>query len=189
VTPFATFIGMYTNVPEHGSIDSQQQQWITNEFATAADDKALILALHHPIYSFDTYHSGSSKMADVLENAIRDTGRVPNLVLSGHVHNYQRIEQEIAEGEPTPFVVCGNGGYHNLHKLASAMGTKAPDTGAVLKYGNETWGFLTLTIDANQITGVSTEVGRDGTVTEGADKFQYSAKSLTLSDPRSVKTL
>jgi hypothetical protein len=189
VTPFATFIGMYTNVPEHGSIDSQQQQWITNEFATAADDKALILALHHPIYSFDTYHSGSSKMADVLENAIRDTGRVPNLVLSGHVHNYQRIEQEIAEGEPTPFVVCGNGGYHNLHKLASAKDTKAPDTGAVLKYGNETWGFLTLTIDANHITGVSTEVGRDGTVTEGADKFQYSAKSLTLSDPRSVKTL
>src|SRR5271166_3058574 len=32
VTPFATFIGMYTNVPEGGSIDSTQQQWVTNEF-------------------------------------------------------------------------------------------------------------------------------------------------------------
>ena len=96
ITQLATIIGMYTNVPEHGSIDSTQQQWVTNEFATAPKDRALILALHHPIYSFDTFHSGSSKMADVLENAIRDTGRVPNLVLSGHVHDYQRIEQTIA---------------------------------------------------------------------------------------------
>jgi acid phosphatase type 7 len=68
-TQFATIIGMYTNVPEGGSIDSTQQQWVTNEFATAPTDRALILALHHPIYSFDVYHSGSSKMADVLENA------------------------------------------------------------------------------------------------------------------------
>jgi acid phosphatase type 7 len=35
VTPLATFIGMYTNVPEGVSIDSVQQQWLTNEFATA----------------------------------------------------------------------------------------------------------------------------------------------------------
>ncbi len=95
---YATIVGMYTNVPEGGSIDSTQQQWLTNEFATAPTDRALILALHHPIYSFDVYHSGSSKMADVLENAIRDTGRVPNLVLSGHVHDYQRIEQTIVKG-------------------------------------------------------------------------------------------
>jgi hypothetical protein len=61
VTQFATLIGMYTNVPEGGSIDSVQQQWVTNEFATAPKDRALILALHHPIYSFDVHHSGSSK--------------------------------------------------------------------------------------------------------------------------------
>ena len=80
VTPFATIIGVYTNVPEGGSIDFVQQQWVTNRCATAATDRALIFALHHPIYSFDVFHSGSSKMADVLENAIRDTGRVRNLV-------------------------------------------------------------------------------------------------------------
>ena len=59
VTPFATIIGMYTNVPEGGSIDSVQQQWLANEFSTAPTDRALILALHHPIYSFDVFHSGS----------------------------------------------------------------------------------------------------------------------------------
>jgi len=51
---------------------------------------ALIFMLHHPVYSFDVYNSGRAKMADVLENAIRDTGRVPNLVMSGHVRDYQR---------------------------------------------------------------------------------------------------
>ncbi len=187
-TPHATIIGLYTNVPEHGSIDSTQQQWVTNEFATAPADKALILALHHPIYSFDVYHSGSSKMADVLENAIRDTGRVPNLVLSGHVHNYQRIEQSIVEGQPTPFIVSGNGGYHNLHNVHTEVGTKAEDTGATLTYYARCWGFLTLTIDRNNITGFSTEIDRDGKVTRG-DRFKYSAKEIRLANPKDVPTL
>lgn len=190
VTPLATFIGMYTNVPEHGSIDSNQQMWLTNEFATAPTDRALILSLHHPIYSFDVFHSGSSKMADALENAIRDTGRVPNLVLNGHVHDYQRIEQKIAPGGPTPFIVAGNGGYHNLHKLHSAAGTTAADTGAKLIYGNDTvWGYLKLTIDEKSIKGQSTEVGRDGTVKLGVDKFQYPAGPVQLKNPKSVPTL
>jgi acid phosphatase type 7 len=188
VTPFATIIGMYTNVPEHGSIDSTQQQWLTNEFATAPDDRALILSLHHPIYSFDVYHSGSSKMADALENAIRDTGRVPNLVLSGHVHNYQRIEQKIAPHGPTPFIVCGNGGYHNLHALHTQDGGTADDTGAVLKYAKKTWGFMTLTIDKHTISGETLEVDRNDHVTAG-DKFSYPAGPITLSNPKSVPTL
>lgn len=189
-TPLATFIGMYTNVPEGGSIDSVQQQWLTNEFATAPQDRALILALHHPIYSFDVFHSGSSKMADAMENAIRDTGRVPNMVLTGHVHDYQRIEQKIAPEGPTPFLVVGNGGYHNLHKIHSANGTVAPDTGAKLIYGNDkVWGYLKLTIDKNSINGESTEIQRTGTVKTAVDTFSYPAGPITLGNPKSVKTL
>jgi acid phosphatase type 7 len=189
VTPFATIIGMYTNVPEGGSIDSVQQQWVTNEFFTAPKDRAIILALHHPIYSFDVFHSGSSKMADVLENAIRDTGRVPNLILSGHVHDYQRIEKRIAPDSPTPFVVCGNGGYHNLHAIHSRPESVAPDSGAVLKYGaDKAWGFLTLTIDKERISGVTTEIDRQGSVKKG-DVFDYSAAQLLLENPKDVSTL
>lgn len=188
-TPLATIVGMYTNVPEGGSVDSTQQQWVTNEFATAPADRAFILALHHPIYSFDVFHSGSSKMADVLENAIRDTGRVPNLVLTAHVHNYQRIEQTIAKDNPTPFIVTGNGGYHHLHKVHSAVGDKARDSGAVLKYANdEYWGFMTLTIDKKTISGATTEVDRTGAVHAG-DTFSYSAKPIHLANPKSVPTL
>jgi hypothetical protein len=189
VTPFATIVGLYTNVPEGGSIDSTQQQWVTNEFATAPTDRALILALHHPIYSFDVFHSGSSKMADVLENAIRDTGRVPNLVLSGHVHDYQRIEQAIAPGGPTPFIVTGNGGYHNLHAIHSKPGDKAVDTGAVLKYAAaNSWGFMTLTVDNSKISGVTVQVDRNGKISKG-DSFSYSAKPVVLKSPKSVPSL
>ena len=187
MTPFATFIGLYTNVPEGGSIDSVQQQWVTNEFATASKDLPLIFALHHPVYSFDVFHSGSSRMADVLENAIRDTGRVPNLVLSGHVHDYQRIEQKIAPSGPTPFVVSGNGGYHNLHAIHSSPGTVAG--GAVLKYGSDkAWGFLTLSIDSKTISGISTEIDRNGKVKQG-DSFSYPAAAVVLQNPKSVPTL
>jgi len=189
VTPLATFIGMYTNVPEHGSIDSNQQMWLTNEFATAPKDRALILALHHPVYSFDVFHSGSSKMADTLENAIRDTGRVPNMVLSGHVHDYQRIEQKIAPDGPTPFIVTGNGGYHNLHKIHSANGDVAPDTGAKLMYGiDHVWGYVKLTIDAENIAGESYEIDRSGNANEG-DTFEYPAAPVVLDDPKSVPML
>jgi acid phosphatase type 7 len=189
VTPFATFIGMYTNVPEGGSIDSTQQQWITNEFATAPKDTPLILAMHHPIYSFDVFHSGSSKMADVLENAVRDTGRVPNLVLAGHVHDYQRIEKTIAPSGPTPFIVTGNGGYHNLHALHSKAGDVAPDTGAVLRYGNDTtWGFLTLVIDSKTISGSSTQIDKNGKVSRG-DNFSYPVAPVTIANKKNVPTL
>ncbi len=189
LTPLATFVGMYTNVPEHGSIDSNQQQWLTNEFATAPDDLPLILALHHPVYSFDIFHSGSSKMADALENAIRDTGRVPNLVLSGHVHDYQRIEQNIAPDGPTPFIVSGNGGYHNLHQIHSANGTVAADTKAKLIYGKVSWGYLTLTIDKKSISGQSTEIDRTGKITTPADIFSYPIDPVILKNPKSVPTL
>jgi acid phosphatase type 7 len=188
ITQFATIVGMYTNVPEHGSIDSNQQQWLTNEFATADKNLPLILALHHPIYSFDVFHSGSSKMADALENAIRDTGRVPNLVLTGHVHDYQRIEQNIAPSGPTPFLVCGNGGYHNLHQVHSPNGTVASDTHAKLVYSKVIWGYLTLTIDKRTISGQSTEVDRNGAVSPG-DTFSYPAAPVFLKNSKSVPTL
>jgi hypothetical protein len=180
VTDYATIIGLYTNVPEGGSVDSVQKQWVTNEFATAPDDRALIVALHHPIYSFDSYHSGSSKMADVIEAAIRDTGRVPNLVLSGHVHNYQRIEKQIApNGAPTTFIVQGNGGYHNLHKIAAQNGDTDAKTGAKLIYGAEVFGYSTMTITKTKITVATTEVDKKNNIAAG-DHFEVSTAAIKV---------
>ena len=45
-TPFATFIGLYSNVPEHGRLDDQQRAWFQGEMAAADKDKALVVAVH-----------------------------------------------------------------------------------------------------------------------------------------------
>ncbi len=173
---------MYTNVPDHGSVDSQQQQWLTNEFATAPQDKALIVALHHPIYSFDAYHSGSPGMADVVQHAINDSRRVPNVVLAAHVHNYQHIERSITDQTATPFVVAGNGGYFNLHDLNARDGTVDGATGAKLITGVKKYGYVTVSVNSKKISVKPTFVDKKtGKITTGK-RFDCPANPLFLAD-------
>jgi Calcineurin-like phosphoesterase len=182
--PFVTIVGMYTNVPEHGTIDSIQQQWLTNEFATAPADKALIVALHHPIYSFDSYHSGSPRMADAVQHAINDSRRVPNMIFTAHVHNYQRIEKQLAGNSPTPFMVIGNGGYYNLHHLTVANGAQDANTGATMVFGDDKHhGYATITVDAKQISVTATTVANTHDKgSAAADTASYPAGAILLPD-------
>jgi acid phosphatase type 7 len=185
--PFVTIIGMYTNVPEGGSIDSVQQQWLTSEFANAPEDKALILALHHPVYSFDDHHSGSPAMADAVQHAINDSRRVPNMVLTAHVHNYQRIERKIAGETPTPFLVAGAGGYYHLHGMTADTGHVDHDLGAKLEAHDQYHhSYVTLTVDENEISGVMTPIAETGSKKHKGDArpddFRYTAKLLKLDD-------
>src|SRR5438034_278520 len=48
--PFVTIVGLYTNVPEGGVVHNDQAAWFTSELASAPTNKALIVALHHPVY-------------------------------------------------------------------------------------------------------------------------------------------
>ncbi|HEY1731553.1 MAG TPA: metallophosphoesterase, partial [Terriglobales bacterium] len=180
--PLVTMIGMYTNVPEGGSIDSIQQQWLTNEFATAPEDKALIVALHHPIYSFDAYHSGSARMADAVQHAINDSRRVPNMVLTGHVHDYQRFERTLVRSSPTPFFVIGHGGYYNLHTLTAQPGTTDSATGATLIAANDQQhGYSIFTVDADTISGTMNLVADNNhPAIADADSFSYPAGAIYL---------
>lgn len=183
--PFVTIVGMYTNVPEGGSVDSVQQQWLTNEFKSAPEDKALILALHHPIYSFDDHHSGSAAMADVMQHAINDSGRVPNMVLTAHVHNYQRIERHIAGKTPTPFLVAGAGGYYHLHGMTADVGYEDKDLGAKLMFHDQYHhSYVTLSVDSDHIYGVMTPIAQTGSKKHKQDakpdEFKYSAKAIYL---------
>lgn len=126
-TPFVTFVGLYTNVPEGGWLDNKQITWLASELTDAPTDKALIVALHHPIYSLDVMHSGSQYMAGILENAITQTGRWPDMVLTGHVHNYQRFTRQVA-GRAIPYIVAGAGGYWHLHAMAKDAQNQALPT-------------------------------------------------------------
>ena len=141
-----------------------------------------LLIIRDPLVIWIYYQAWQSRLS------FRSAFFVPNLVLAGHVHDYQRIEKTIAPSVPTPFIVAGNGGYHNLHALHSKAGDVAPDTGAVLRYGNDTtWGFLTLVIDGKTISGSSTQVDRNGKVSRG-DSFSYPVEPVTIAK-KSVPTL
>jgi hypothetical protein len=192
-TPFATFIGLYSNVPEHGRFDNKQRAWFHQQMQAADRNKALIVAVHHPVYSFDTHHSGSPTMAKELEDAINASRRLPNMVVGAHVHNYQRIELAVG-GHTIPFFVIGNGGYWNLHHLGAAPGYKDPETEAELMAGIDSrHGFMTFEISSKVINGHFTTVPRPQESWSDAqaynatfDVFSYSAAPMFLADGESI---
>jgi len=171
--PYATIIGLYTNVPQGGQLDNDQIAWFQAELQAAPEQKALIVAMHHPIYSFDTFHSGSVYMSQILAEAISATQRVPDLVLSGHVHNYQRFTRQFTDAagqqRHIPYIVAGAGGYFHLHYEQAlngnpiAAGHTVQEGGTDVKletYCDNRHGFLRLEVSANEITGTYLTVPR-----------------------------
>lgn len=112
-TPYATIVGLYTNVPEYGMLDDTQKSWLEHELVTAPADRALIITMHHPPYSADEFHSSSAYMQGVLDTAIIAAGRAPDLICAGHVHDYQRFTRTaspLPTGGPITYLSAGNGG-------------------------------------------------------------------------------
>jgi acid phosphatase type 7 len=162
-TPLATVIGLFSNVGEgEGEIHQDQIDWFKGELKAADPELALIVTVHHPPFSGDTEHSGSSQVSKVLFSSFKATGRYPNLILSGHVHNYQRFTN-VVQGPKGPLqipcVVAGAGGYTRLGKLQKINGAfpTAPLTvgnGLTLEqYDHNNFGFLRLEISKTTITG------------------------------------
>jgi acid phosphatase type 7 len=191
----ATIIGLYTNVPEGGVIDDRQQDWLVHELESAPLDRALILTLHHPPFSVDTF-ARSARMSSVIEDAFNKARRVPNLVLSGHVNNYQRIDVELRSRLVVPFFIIGTGGYHNLRKFprAAAASSKPranPKAGkATLRAGfDDRYGFVTFEISGSEIKGRFMSLGKDASDTASpADEFTYSATPIVLGDGQTVSS-
>jgi hypothetical protein len=161
-----TIIGLYSNVPEGGEIDEAQAGWLVGELE-AAPERALIVAIHHPPYSADAHHGGSERMGELLDDAFAQAKRPPDLVLSGHVHNYQRFTRAYQQRQ-IPYLVVGASGYWHLHYMAPAadgselkVPWRVPDLDVVLDaYSDDRHGFLRLTVDKDTIVGEYTTVPR-----------------------------
>ncbi len=121
-------------------------------------------------------------MEDAVQHAINDSRRVPNMILTAHVHNYQRIERSLVDGVNTPFLVIGHGGYYHLHRLNAAPGVVDPTTDAKLVAANdEQHGYATLTLDGRNISGtVSTIETPKAPSNPKADTFTYPATPQKL---------
>jgi hypothetical protein len=159
-TPLATIIGLYTNVPEGGKLGPDQITWFEQELKEADPKLALILALHHPIYSAYGAHPGSQYLKSIIENATKTSGRTPDLILTGHVHDYQRFTGSI-NGKPVPTIVAGAGGYNlKLHTLKRPTFDpnkgpyKFPDGPETLdKFNDFQHGYLILDVTKDEIAG------------------------------------
>jgi hypothetical protein len=127
-------------------------------------DKALVVAVHHPPYSLDTSHGGYPDIEIALDRVIQATGRIPTIVLSGHVHSYQRFGRKLEARTTVPYIVAGAGGYANsprlLHKieldesgdrLPLEYQTTRPDL-KLMAYNDQEPGFLRISIDHKKKT-------------------------------------
>jgi predicted phosphodiesterase len=165
--PFVTFIGLYSNVPEGGQFDNEQITWFESEMAQAPADKALIVSVHHSVYSADTHHSGSRYVGEILDQTITKTKRMPDLVLTGHVHNYQRFTRKL-NGASIPYIVAGSGGYWHLHEvIRQDNGEKIvppffiSDMEVTLEsYCDDRHGYLRMEVTPEAITGTYFTVPR-----------------------------
>jgi hypothetical protein len=168
-----TIVGVYTNVPAGGHLEQSQIDWLAGELQAASADKPLIVTCHHPPYSIDAMHGGAQVIGAALDGAFSTAGRIPDLVLSGHVHDYQRFTRTMDGGKTLPYIVIGNSGYHNLHRLAQDAQPGQPVVeGVTFEFGDDQgWGYLELTVDGKTIAGAYNAVTKTGEVTAKADTF------------------
>lgn len=159
--PFVTIIGLYSNVPEGGEIEQDQIDWFVNELSNAPKNKALIVTVHHPAYSYDEFHGGATNIETLLDNAFAQSTRYPDIVFTGHVHNYQRFTRTV-KGREIPYIVAGAGGYHNEHHMRTMpdgsriqVPFQVPNNpGLTLEnYCDNQFGYLIISITSDAITG------------------------------------
>lgn len=136
--PFARIIGLYSNRLENpgylqgmtaaGQADSSQLDWLAKTLAAIAkakDNKALVIATHHPPYS-QSGHTGSTEMNQSIDDACSKAGLTPDLFLSGHAHNYQAYKR-ILNGKQVPYIVVGTGGMPPQPVVAASGSPVGPN--------------------------------------------------------------
>jgi hypothetical protein len=125
--PFVQIVGLYSNVADGPGFlegkggDTQQTTWLAKTLTDLAaqrkaNRKGLIVTVHHPPYS-NGGHADSPKVLEALDAACNQAGIMPDAVLSGHAHNYQRHTRRISfkgKAMQIPFLVAGCGGHNDL---------------------------------------------------------------------------
>lgn len=122
--PFVDVIGLYSNIAEGPgyisgkAIGTKQKDWFTKTLTQIkkarvnGGRKALIIAVHHPPFS-NGGHDASTDMLKDIDDSCHTAGIMPDALLAGHAHSYQRYTRNINFGGKDlqiPFVVCGCGG-------------------------------------------------------------------------------
>jgi len=208
--PFVKIIGLYSNTSEtagtlHGpNNDTQQLTFLASQLQAAVsqrkqgDQRALIIAVHHPPFTGSVSHFPSPAMLADIDSACTTAGIMPDLVLSGHSHLYERYNRTIA-GRVIPYVVAGNGGFYNLAGMKTGKngnpprpgvaGTDAKGNPLTLKaYADNSFGFLRLTVSPASIVVESLGVNEQTGQTSTLDSFTVNLAQHTVTDGVSAPT-
>ena len=157
-TPLMNIIGLHSNVPKFGIITDEQRKWFIEELILHNQErpnKALLVCLHHSPYSADVNHGASIPMIEFLEGVFEESGIKPDMVLSGHVHCYQRFNKLYDDNTVVPYIVAGAGGFDELHAIAQPGDERFTDENPLfdnvqlISYCDSTHGFLKLAIERN----------------------------------------
>jgi predicted phosphodiesterase len=155
-TPLINIIGLHSNVPKFGVITAEQRKWFVEELKAndrERPEKALLLCLHHAPYSADINHGSSLPMIELLEGVFEETGIKPDMVLSGHVHNYQRFNKVYADNKVLTYIVAGAGGFDELHAVVhpddKLFTSENPlfDRVELVNYCDSKYGFLKIAVE------------------------------------------
>jgi len=173
--PFADIVALYSNVADgpgyisdNNVIGTSQKDWFTKTLTAIAAQrkkgprKALIIAVHHPPFSGGG-HSPSTEMLADIDDSCKTAVIMPDLVISGHSHNYQRFTRYFQSGGikmQIPYFVVGCSG-HGIQPVAHANGSMSGDHSFDSSLSG--YGYLSVTTDQSKITIIFTQVAKDGT--------------------------
>ena len=126
-------------------------------------------------------HGCSPAMLAQIDTICQQQGVYPHAFLSAHAHNYQRYTRTVHFGSKdfdVPFIVCGDGG-HNVNRMVQGKQGQPPEepnngvrvdyldakpalkTGGLIleKYDDQQYGYLRITVDAQQLRIGFNQVG------------------------------
>jgi 3',5'-cyclic AMP phosphodiesterase CpdA len=162
--PFVKIIGLYSNNSEGPGVidpggDTAQLAFLEAEFRRAAkarpaDERAVLVAVHHPLFSIGTDHGASPKMLVQVDKLMDKTGFIPDAFLSGHVHGYELFVREY-KGHEIPYIVCGTGGYNNDAHVNERFRLPAPfgNGFSLAQFYDFQYGYMRVTVDNEYLTG------------------------------------
>ena len=195
-TPFSTMIGLYSNVPEGGEFQQDQIDWLVSELQNAPPNKALMVSAHHPPFSADATHAGSTTMVKALDGAFNQAKITPDIVFTGHVHDYQRFTRKMPSGQDLPYIVAGAGGYWHLHTMQKQPDGSAiqvpynmPESGVILEsYCDDRHGYLKMNLAQNILSGEYYAIASSTTQTTNAGPQLIDSFSLDLKQRKLIKS-
>lgn len=170
---FVDIVALYSNIGEgpgfiSGTIPGQAQKtWLTATLTkiarsrTAGQRKGLIIACHHPPFSVGG-HDSSTEMLQDIDDSCKKAGIVPDAVLSGHAHTYQRFTRYVPFGGKTletPYFVVGTGG-RKPSPVKAATGVRTGDSS--FDGSASCYGYLTVKASALQLVFNFTKVDETG---------------------------